>query len=148
MKGSCPASPGVSLWMRLGQMLRDSSPVWSRIMVAQGRPVCLALLLCTRPQQAIPPRCPLRQESCKKLASPQGNPDSQHNCAWKDSDQPTLSSRFLTKGIISRRKANKSQIPSPWLNHGVWAELESSVEVCSGVRLFSANGKSGTRQDP
>ena len=69
MKRSCPAGPGVSLGMRLGQMLRDSSPMWSGIMVAQARPVSLALLLCTRPQQAIPPPCPPRQESCRKLAS-------------------------------------------------------------------------------
>ena len=59
-----------------------------------------------------------------------------------------LSCHFLTKGIIRRRKANIPQIPSPWLNHRLRAELESRVDVCSGVRLASADATGENRPDP
>ena len=130
---------------------RGPCPLWSGIAVALAGPSWLAsaLLLCTPRSKP----CPLlaSQGSCS-IAGWQhlwAGPDSHCNCGRRDSViSLPLSCHFLTKGIIRRRKASIPQIPSPWLNHRLRAELEGHVDVCSGVQLAWADGIGGNRPDP
>lgn len=121
-------------------MLRDSSPVWRGVLEAQAQPVGLGPG--ARPAQPQLPRH-LRQAGVWQPHTAILIPSI---IVEGKTEQPTLSSHLLTRGIIGRgRQTNPLALARPECG----AELDSNADVCSGVQLSRANGRrTGKKQDP
>lgn len=108
----------------LGQMLRDSSPVWRGVLEAPAQPVGLG-----------PGARPAQPQLLRHLR--QAGVWQPHTAILIPSiivegktEQPTLSSHLLTRGIIGKgRQTNPLALARPECG----AELDSSADVCSGV---------------